>query len=196
MLTHTDIQIARQGALTRAIEHAAAFADPEKSSPQEIMKLAELYTDYLLDPDRINKYVMLLGAVIDFPLPTPTPASPAAATPTAVSPPSTPTATSQPPVAPRPVEPPHPATETQPPLDAPEPAAGVYAGTKCPWHPDKSRTSKHNPDSYYCADRECKWQMRVFQNEGGGAVTKWLASAESGWLDAQEFDAIVGSPAT
>jgi len=192
MLTHTDIQIARQGALTRAIEHAAAFADPEKSSPQEIMKLAELYTDYLLDPDRINKYVMLLGAVIDFPLPTPTPASPAAAAPTAVSPPSTPTATSQPPVAPRPVVPPHPATETQPPLDAP---ASVYASTKCPWHPDKTRTSKYHDASYICADRECKWQMRVFSNSDGSETTKWLASDESGWLLPEQFDALVGNPA-
>ena len=183
MLSHTDIQIARQGALARAIEHYGIEA--HSKTPEEIIERARKYEDHLLCPDEINKFVMLFGAVIDFPKPEPTPVSPAAAAPTAVPPPSAPTATSQPPVAPP--------QENQAPLSVP--ASTRYAGEKCPWHPDKTRASKHNEDAYYCADRECKWQMRIFQNDGGGEVTKWLASGDSGWLDAADFDARVGAPA-
>ena len=189
MISHTDIQIARQGALMRAIEYSAQEAPRSnetagRMSPDAIMALAIQFEDHLLDVDRINKHVMECGAIIDFPTPEPTPVAPAA--------PSAPPAAAPPPVPTSPLEGSRNVAQVieTTALDAPR-----YAGQKCPWHAAQTRTSKHNPDSYYCADRDCKWQMRIFDNKDGTKITKWLASADSGWLDAAEFDAQVGGPA-
>jgi hypothetical protein len=194
MLDHTDIQIARQGALTKAINYYKDFTvggEPAQAEPAAVIALAIEFEDHLLDVDRINRFVNLFGALNDFPRPEPVPV---AAAPTSPAPPPAPAPASPPPPAPAPAPPGPPPAPTGPPPSAPL-VSGTYAGQTCPWHPDKTKTSKHHPDSMYCSDQGCEWQVRIFKNRDDTFTTKWLANGNDGWLEAGEFDAIVGGPA-
>jgi hypothetical protein len=184
-----QILIVRQTAMKAAAGLVGSgYAQLDGQGPAEaIEELAEKLTAWCLNPDAINRWILAVDTVIDPPLPAPTPVSPVAA-PSTVPPAQT---------SPSPEQAPHPAEQaSQPTLVAQAQAAvSQYAGTKCPYHPAKSRksTAGPNPSGDYCTG--CEWGHYFFNEDDGSVSEKWRLSKSSGYFDAAGFDEAVAEAA-
>ncbi len=180
-----QILIVRQTAMKAATGLVGSgYAQLDGQEPIEAIEvLAERLTAWCLKPDAINRWLLAVDAVIAPPLPAPTPVSPPVAVPSPAPQDSPPPATEQAP---------HPA-EAQAPLASN--SAARFAGTKCPYHPAKSRksTAGPNPSGDYCTG--CEWGHYFFHEPDGSVSEKWRLSKGERYLTAEEFDQAVEAAA-